>query len=148
MKKMQLLKLYDGYLQKNPKKAYISNTEFEGSIYKLVDSAYLRNNQLLKGEKLPQYLTLEQLDELDGKYNNKLKWDMLESDVTEEQLVMFEQENDLTLPKQFREFTLGYSFLDDFIRNVWLLIFAVREFTIKKREILCLLQMRNGNRMD
>lgn len=111
MKKMQLLKLYDGYLQKNPKKAYISNTEFEGSIYKLVDSAYLRNNQLLKGEKLPQYLTLEQLDELDGKYNNKLKWDMLESDVTEEQLVMFEQENDLTLPKQFREFTLGYSFL-------------------------------------
>ncbi len=124
MKKMQLLKLYDGYLQKNPKKAYISNTEFEGSIYKLVDSAYLRNNQLLKGEKLLQYLTLEQLDELDGKYNNKLKWDMLESDVTEEQLVMFEQENDLTLPKQFRE------------------------FTIKKREILCLLQMRNGNRMD
>lgn len=111
MKKMQLLKLYDGYLQKNPKKAYISNTEFEGSIYKLVDSAYLRNNQLLKGEKLPQYLTLEQLDELDGKYNNKLKWDMLESDVTEEQLVMFEQENDLTLPKQFREFALGYSFL-------------------------------------
>ena len=111
MKKMQLLKLYDGYLQKNPKKAYISNTEFEGSIYKLVDSAYLRNNQLLKGEKLLQYLTLEQLDELDGKYNNKLKWDMLESDVTEEQLVMFEQENDLTLPKQFREFALGYSFL-------------------------------------
>lgn len=111
MKKMQLLKLYDGYLQKNPKKAYISNTEFEGSIYKLVDSAYLRNNQLLKGEKLLQYLTLEQLDELDGKYNNKLKWDMLESDVTEEQLVMFEQENDLILPKQFREFALGYSFL-------------------------------------
>ena len=111
MKKMQLLKLYDCYLQKNPKKAYISNTEFEGSIYKLVDSAYLRNNQLLKGEKLPQYLTLEQLDELDDKYNNKLKWDMLESDVTEEQLVMFEQENDLTLPKQFREFALGYSFL-------------------------------------
>lgn len=111
MEKTQLLKLYEGYLQKKPKKAYIRNTEFEGSIYKLVDSAYLRNNQLLKGENLPQYLTLRQLDELDGKYNNGLKWDMIESDVTEEQLVMFEQKSGLTLPKQFKEFALGYSFL-------------------------------------
>ncbi len=93
------------YSSFNP--AYLDSDEESntGTIY----GSFMQLRYTMQDPKLA--LTLEQLDELDGKYNNKLKWDMLESDVTEEQLVMFEQENDLTLPKQFREFVLGYSFL-------------------------------------
>ena len=65
----------------------------------------------MKDENLSGNLTSEQLRKLDDKYNHKLKWDIIKSDVTEEQITKFEQENGITLPKQFREYIQGYSFL-------------------------------------
>ncbi|MDE5825925.1 MAG: hypothetical protein K2H91_14785 [Lachnospiraceae bacterium] len=116
MKKAQLYKLYEGYLQKNPQKEYVRNLNFdergrEESSYECIDSAHIQDNQILRDENLPEYLTTEQLYKLDEKYNHELKWKILESDVTEEQIAIFEQENDITLPKQFREFIQGYSLL-------------------------------------
>lgn len=116
MKKAQLYKLYEGYLQKNPQKEYVRNLNFdergrEESSYECIDSAHIQDNQILRDENLPRHLTTEQLYKLDEKYNHELKWKIVESDVTEKQIKLFEQENDITLPKKFREFILGYSFL-------------------------------------
>ncbi|MEZ3445170.1 MAG: hypothetical protein K1W30_08600 [Lachnospiraceae bacterium] len=116
MKKAKLYKLYEDYLQNNPQKEYVRNLHFdewgrEESSYECIDSAHIRDNQILRDENLPKHLTTEQLYKLDEKYNHELKWKILESDVTEKQIELFEQENDITLPKKFREFLLGYSFL-------------------------------------
>lgn len=116
MTKQSLLKLYEDYLQQNPEKEYVRNLNFDErgrdeSSYELIDSAQIQGNQILRDENLPRHLTTEQLYRLDEKYNHELKWKILESDVTEEQIEIFEQENDITLPEQFRAFILGYSFL-------------------------------------
>ena len=109
MEKKGKYKPYREYLQKNPLIAYIRTICREYD--ELIDSAYLRNNEVLKGENLPSYLTSEKLQKLNEKYSHKLKWDIIESDMTEEQIAMFEQENGVILPKQFREYIQGYSFL-------------------------------------
>lgn len=109
MEKERVLKLYKEYLQNNPQIAYIRN--IRRNYRRLIDSMYLRNNEVLKDEKLSGNLTSEQLRKLDDRYNNKLKWDIIESDVTEEQITKFEQGNGIMLPKQFREYIQGYSFL-------------------------------------
>ena len=107
MKKAKLYKLYEDYLQNNPQKEYVRNLHFdewgrEESSYECIDSAHIRDNQILRDENLPKHLTTEQLYKLDEKYNHELKWKILESDVTEKQIELFEQENDITLPKKFR----------------------------------------------
>lgn len=109
MEKERVLELYKEYLQNNPQIAYIKN--IRRNYHHLIDSTYLQNNEVLKDEKLSGNLTSEELRKLDNKYNNKLKWDIIKSDVTEEQITKFERENSITLPKQFREYIQGYSFL-------------------------------------
>ena len=116
MKKIQLHELYEDYLKNNPNKSYVRNLRFDErgryeSCYELIDSTHIQDNQVLRGKNIPKHLTPEQLYELDRKYNHALKWKILESDVTAEQIAVFEQENDITLPRQFCEFLQGYSFL-------------------------------------
>lgn len=65
----------------------------------------------IKDEPLPRYLSAEQLSRLDEQYNHSLTWQILDSDVTDEQIAEFEFENEIMLPKSFREFVQGYSFL-------------------------------------
>ena len=91
MKKAKLYKLYEDYLQNNPQKEYVRNLHFdewgrEESSYECIDSAHIRDNQILRDENLPKHLTTEQLYKLDEKYNHELKWKILESDVTEKQI--------------------------------------------------------------
>lgn len=110
MDKEKLLILYEDYLQKNENRSHVNS--FDGERYRLVDSAYLTSNSVLKDEILPRYLTAGQLYKLDEKYNHTLTWRILESDVTDEQIAKFERENEIILPKLFREFVQGYSFLN------------------------------------
>lgn len=71
----------------------------------------MADNPELKDEPLPRYLSAEQLSRLDEQYNHSLTWQILDSDVTDEQIAEFEFENEIMLPKSFREFVQGYSFL-------------------------------------
>lgn len=111
MKKNQLMKLYDTYLKRNSQEVYVRNIKPLFIESELVESAHLRNNQVLEKERLPKYLKFEQIRELDDRYNNELKWEMLESCVTDDQIKAFEKEYEITIPKKFREYLQGYSFL-------------------------------------
>lgn len=111
MKKEVLKSLYEEYLRKNPEKVYIENVTPALAKGECIESAHLRNNPEIK-ENLPKFLEWEQVRELNGRYHNKLKWEMLESDVTGEQIMAYEKENGVTLPEQFREFLQGCSFLE------------------------------------
>ncbi|MDE5825924.1 MAG: SMI1/KNR4 family protein, partial [Lachnospiraceae bacterium] len=51
--------------------------------------------------------------ELDDRYGNEIKWNIIESRITENQIVQFEQKNGVAIPKQFREFLQSYSFLNE-----------------------------------
>lgn len=55
MKKAKLYKLYEDYLQNNPQKEYVRNLHFdewgrEESSYECIDSAHIRDNQILRDE--------------------------------------------------------------------------------------------------
>lgn len=113
MDKKSLLGLYGGYLKRNPSRMYVKNLKIEGGKDLEIDSAHLLKNQVLTDEKLPDYMTVGQLRELDSRYRNELKWDIIDSDMTEEQIAAFEKENNIILPVCFREFLQGYSFLQE-----------------------------------
>ncbi len=113
MEKIQVLKLYEDYLQRNPQDAYIRTARWSCALDDFVDTAYIQDNQVLRGKKLPEEMTLKQLCELDDQYSNELKWNIIESRISENQIVQFEQKNSVTFPKQFREFLQSYSFLNE-----------------------------------
>ena len=48
MEKIQVLKLYEDYLQRNPQDAYIKTARWRCALDDFVDTAYIQDNQVLR----------------------------------------------------------------------------------------------------
>ncbi len=113
MQKAQLLKLYEDYLKENPQNVYIKNVRRASGGGDRVNRLYILGNKDLTEAEVPEYLTDHQVFELDEKHNHTLRWKILESEVTDEQIAAFERENNVTLPRMFCEYLQGYTVLQE-----------------------------------
>lgn len=111
MEKLQLLQLYEVYLQNNPQEIYVKNIKHPSVYDNPIDRMYIQRNGSLADEIIPDDLTFNKLFSLDESCNHTLTWKILESGVTDRQIAEYEQKNGMTLPQMFREYLQGYTVL-------------------------------------
>lgn len=109
MKKDQILECFNVFFEKYPEKRFINKNRLREMKY--VSKQYLYKEDIEEWDKLPETLSVFELNKLDEKYNHTLKWKLISSSLKEDDIIAFEKEMGLKLPIMFQEYLLSYASL-------------------------------------
>lgn len=113
MTKNELYKCYTSYLNQYPEIQQIKNISFVKNAK--ISKFYLDENEIEHWNRLPDELSATQVINLNRQHRDRLKWKLLESSLTPEEINDFEKKHQIKLPQSFRDFLLGYTPLFDTI---------------------------------
>lgn len=109
MKKDQIMECFNVFFEKYPEKRFINKNRLREMKY--VSKQYLYKEDIEEWDKLPETLSVFELNKLDEKYNHTLKWKLISSSLKEDDIIAFEKEMGLKLPIMFQEYLLSYASL-------------------------------------
>lgn len=76
-----------------------------------ISKQYLNKEEIEEWDLLPEMISVYDLCNLNEKYNNTLKWQLIPSSLKENDINAFEEEMGVKLPLMFREYLLSYASL-------------------------------------
>lgn len=74
-----------------------------------ISKKYLLREEISKWSKLPEYLSVQDLKEINKCHGNNLHWKLLDSTVTDAQINKYKKQWNINLPKDFEIFLKSYA---------------------------------------
>ena len=124
LSKDTILEYYNSFFRRFPQKGNISGViknlqrydvahklNCQDSSYKgiLISKEYLIKEDVDGWSDLPEYLSVQELRDLDNQHGNNLRWRLLDSTVTDKQIDEYKQRWNIDLPEEFEVFLKSYA---------------------------------------
>lgn len=107
MTKSELYACYTSYLDRHPEKRLLENVDFDSIKY--VSKYYLNIKDVPFWDSLPDELSTSQIADLNTQCQGKLRWELIESNLTANDLDDFERMKGIKISEEFRNFLMGYT---------------------------------------